>query len=80
MAARKTQVASVGETSERQEAEIASYPHAVESPYRAGWEHALTAKFGIRGKQWTSTKSEPQWTVRFKNGEAASWFKDNWRT
>jgi hypothetical protein len=32
----------------------------------------------VRGKTWTSTKSEPQWTVRFKDGTAAVWFKNTW--
>jgi hypothetical protein len=56
----------------------ASFPHAVAPPYGAGWEQALTTKYGIRGKKWTSTKSDPQWTVHFKDSEAAAWFKENW--
>lgn len=78
MAARKTNAVPVGQPSEQPVAEDATFPHAVESPYRAGWEHALTAKCGARGKTWTSTKSEPQWTVRFRDSEAAAWFKSTW--
>ena len=77
MATKKTKVMSV-EQPEQHTAENATFPHAVESPYLAGWEHALTAKYGVRGKTWTSTKSEPQWTVRFRQGEAAAWFKNTW--
>jgi len=73
----KTNALSVDQ-SERQTVDEATFPHAVESPYRAGWEHALTAKYGVRGKTWTSAKSEPQWTVRFRNSEAAEWFKNTW--
>jgi hypothetical protein len=77
MANKKAQATPVVR-SEQQEAEDETFPHAVESPYRAGWEHALTKKYGTRGKTWTSTKSEPQWTVRFRDDEAAAWFKDTW--
>ncbi|HEY1504247.1 MAG TPA: hypothetical protein VGF92_08095 [Stellaceae bacterium] len=79
MAAKKANTTPVGQPSEQQQAtEHANFPHAVESPYRAGWEHALTEKCGVRGKTWTSTKSMPQWTVRFRNSEAAAWFKKTW--
>lgn len=79
MATKKT---SAAPTRPQPDPEIAdpAYPHAVEAPYRAGWEHALTAKYGTRGKSWTSTKSEPQWTIRFKEGDAAAWFKKTWAT
>jgi hypothetical protein len=62
----------------QQTAEGASFPYPVEPPFRAGWEHAVTKKYGTRGKAWTSTKSEPQWTVRFRDSEAAAWFKSTW--
>jgi hypothetical protein len=78
MATKKKISVAVVSQSDNQAATHATYPHAVESPYRAGWEHALTAKCGLRGKTWTSTKSEPQWTIRFKDGEAAAWFKKTW--
>ena len=81
MAAKKKATAASAEQSEQravEDATSATFPHAVESPYRAGWEHALTAKYGLRGKTWTSTKSEPQWTVRFRQSEAAAWFKSTW--
>jgi hypothetical protein len=77
MAAKKAQAASVAE-SEQQPPESGNFPHTVEPPYRAGWEHALTKKYGTRGKAWTSTKSEPQWTIRFRDSEAAAWFKEAW--
>ena len=77
MAAKKTQAILVGQT-EQQAAGYMAFSHAVESPYRAGWEHALTAKYGRRGKAWTSTKSAPQWTVHFRNGDAAAWFRNTW--
>jgi hypothetical protein len=77
MTAKKPQAAPVAR-SEKQAAEDETFPHAVESPYRAGWEHGLTEKYGRRGKKWTSTKSEPQWTVRFKDDDAALWFKSAW--
>jgi len=54
------------------------FPHSVAPPYTPGWEQALTSKYGSRGKKWTSTKSNPQWTVHFKDAEAAAWFKQNW--
>jgi hypothetical protein len=68
--------------SERQHSltEDANFPHAVLPPYGVGWEHALTKKHGQRGKKWTSTPSKPQWTVRFKEAEAAAWFKEAWTT
>jgi len=77
MAAKKTQTAP-GAQLEQEAADDPTFPHAVQSPYRAGWEHALTQKYGRRGKAWTSTKSEPQWTVRFRDGESAAWFKLTW--
>jgi hypothetical protein len=77
MAAKKTQTTLVVQ-SEQQVTDDAAFPHEVQSPYRAGWEHALTAKHGRRGKAWTSTKSMPQWTIRFRDSDAAAWFKDNW--
>jgi len=77
MAAKETQAAS-GAQSEPHAADVQTFPHAVQSPYRAGWEHALTQKCGRRGKTWTSTKSEPQWTVRFRDSEPAAWFKLTW--
>lgn len=76
MPAKKTQTASVG-VPEKTAAEQ-GFPHAVEPAYRAGWEHALTKKYGTRGKVWTSTKSQPQWTIHFRDGEAAAWFKKAW--
>lgn len=78
MAAKKTNTTPVAQVSEQQATENTTFPHAVESPYLAGWEHALTAKCGARGKSWTSTKSEPQWTVRFRDSAAATWFKQTW--
>jgi hypothetical protein len=81
MAAKKINAkknALAGEQSEQQAVEGVTFPHAVESPYLPGWEHALTAKYGVRGKTWTSAKSEPQWTVRFRQSEAAAWFKSTW--
>jgi hypothetical protein len=81
MAAKKINAktnAPSAEKSEQQTVTDATFPHAVESPYLAGWEHALTAKYGVRGKTWTSAKSEPQWTVRFRQSEAAEWFKSTW--
>lgn len=80
MAAKKTKVTVTPnrEQPAQQTAADANFPHAVESPYLAGWEHALTAKYGARGKTWTSTRSEPQWTVRFRDGAAAAWFKNTW--
>jgi hypothetical protein len=77
MKAKKAQATAVAQP-EQQAAKDEAFPHAVESPYRAGWEHALTQKYGLRGKTWTSTKSEPQWTVRFKDSGAAAWFKEAW--
>lgn len=78
-ALKKTVAMPVGQRSEQQQiAEDLTFPHAVESPYIAGWEHGLTEKYGMRGKKWTSTRSEPQWTVRFRDDEAAAWFKDTW--
>ncbi len=78
-AVKKTSAAPDAQLSEKQQAaEDAAFPYAVASPYLAGWEHVLTKKYGVRGKTWTSTKSEPQWTVRFKDGEAAAWFKSAW--
>jgi hypothetical protein len=77
MATKKAQ-ATVVARSQQQVSENESFPHGVESPYRTGWEHALTKKYGTRGKTWTSTKSEPRWTVRFRDPEAAAWFKDAW--
>jgi hypothetical protein len=77
MPPKKTQATPVAQ-SEQQAPEDAAFPHAVQSPYRAGWEHALTKKYGTRGKAWTSRKGEPQWTVHFRNSEAATWFKDAW--
>jgi hypothetical protein len=61
--------------SEQRIAEDGSFPHSVEPPVRARWERALTEKYGKRGKAWTTTKSEPQWMVRFRDGDAAVWFK-----
>ena len=78
MVAKKAQAVPVAESSEQQAAEDVAFPHAVESPYKAGWEHGLTQKYGGRGKAWTSTKSEPQWTVRFRDSEAATWFRSTW--
>jgi hypothetical protein len=78
MAAKKKTQATTVPRSEQQAAEDEAFPFSVESPYRAGWEHGLTEKYGRRGKNWTSTKSEPQWTVRFKESEAAAWFKAAW--
>lgn len=77
MAAKKINTTSDA-PSEHQTVEEEPFPHAVEPPYRGGWEHALTKKYGNRGKAWTSTESEPQWTVRFRDNEAAKWFKNNW--
>jgi hypothetical protein len=77
MAAKKAQATPIAR-SEQQAAENETFPYAVEAPYRAGWEHALTRKCGRRGKNWTSTKSEPQWTVRFRESEAAVWFRNTW--
>jgi hypothetical protein len=77
MTTKKTQATSVARP-EQPIVEDETFPYAAESPYRAGWEHGLTEKYGRRGKKWTSTKSEPQWTVRFKEGEAAEWFKAAW--
>ncbi len=77
MAAKKTQAVPPAQL-EQQATQDPAFQHAVESPYRAGWEHALTKKYGRRGKAWTSTKSQPQWTVHFKDGEAAAWFKGAW--
>jgi hypothetical protein len=77
MVAKKTQATPVARPAQ-QAADFETFPHAVESPYRAGWEHGLTEKYGRRGKKWTSTKSEPQWTVRFRESEAAAWFKGAW--
>lgn len=78
MAAKKTKATPIKLPSEQQTAVDLTFPHAVEAPYLSGWEHALTEKYGVRGKRWTSTKSEPQWTVRFKEGEAATWFRSTW--
>jgi hypothetical protein len=78
MAARKKATTPIVQQSDQQAAHDAAFPYAVESPYLAGWEHGLTEKCGVRGKTWTSTKSEPQWTVRFKVGETAEWFKKTW--
>ena len=77
MAARKTK-ATPSAQSEPQAVEDSAFPYAVESPYRAGWEHDLTKKYGARGKTWTTTKSEPQWTARFRDSAAAAWFKTTW--
>ena len=77
MAAKKTQAAP-GAQSEQNAAQDPSFLHAVEPPFRAGWEHAVTKKYGTRGKAWTSTKSEPQWTLHFKDSGAAAWFKEAW--
>lgn len=76
MAAKKAQTAWV-EPAEKTGAEQ-GFQHAIEPPYRAGWEHALTKKYGTRGKAWTSTKSQPQWTIHFRDKEAAAWFKEAW--
>lgn len=78
MASKKANLALVRPAPEQEAITDAAFPHAVESPYLAGWEHGLTAKCGARGNTWTSTKSEPQWTVRFRDGEAAVWFKKTW--
>jgi len=78
MAAKKTNSLPIGQQSDQQATEDTTFPYAVESPYLAGWEHGLTENCGARGKTWTSTKSEPQWTVRFRDGEAAVWFKKTW--
>ena len=59
-------------------ADNAGFPHAVAPPYANGWQQALTDKYGPRGENWTSAKSEPQWTVSFREAEAAAWFKQNW--
>lgn len=77
MAAKKTQAARA-EPAQPAEDHNKTFPHAVESPYLAGWEHALTKQYGARGNRWTSTKGEPQWTVRFKDDNAAAWFKSTW--
>ena len=77
MATKRTQAAPSAQP-EPDEVDVQTFPHAVQSPYRAGWEHALTQKCGRRGKTWTSTKSEPQWTVRFTDSESAAWFKLTW--
>ena len=77
MAPKKTQAVS-GVQSEPETADSLTFPHAVPSPYRAEWEHALTQKCGVRGKAWTSTKSEPQWTIRFRDTDSAAWFKPTW--
>jgi hypothetical protein len=77
MAAKKTQATPVA-LPEPPASEHADFPHSVVPPYRAGWEHALTEKYGRRGKAWTSTKSEPQWTIRFRDSIAAAWFKEAW--
>lgn len=53
MAAKKTQATLVVQ-SEQQAPEDAAFPHAVQSPYRAGWEHTLTEKYGRRGKAWSA--------------------------
>jgi hypothetical protein len=45
MAAKKTQAVLVRQ-SEHQAIEDAAFPHAVQSPYRAGWEHARSEKYG----------------------------------
>lgn len=76
MAPKKAQAAWVGPP-EKTGAEQ-GFPHPVEPPYRASWEHALTEKYGTRGKKWTSTKSDPQWTIHFREADAAAWFKQNW--
>ncbi|HEY1735138.1 MAG TPA: hypothetical protein VGG12_00685 [Methylovirgula sp.] len=78
MATKKTSAAPIKSASDQEAIADAAFPHAVESPYLSGWEHALTAKCGVRGKTWTSTKSEPQWTVRFRDGANAEWFKKIW--
>jgi hypothetical protein len=78
MAAKKKSAAPVELPEEKPAADDPAFPYAVASPYLAGWSDALTKKYGTRGKAWTSTKSEPQWTVRFKDSEAAAWFKDSW--
>lgn len=75
---KKIEAMPIGQQSEQQTAEELTFPHAVKSPYVAGWEHGLTEKYGTRGKKWTSTRSVPQWTVRFKDGDAAAWFKSTW--
>ncbi len=77
MAAKKVQAKPVAPT-EPEGSKAESFPHAVDPPYRTGWEHALTKKYGTRGKSWTSTKSEPQWTLHFIDSEAAAWFENTW--
>jgi hypothetical protein len=77
MAAKKAQAKPVA-SSEPEASKDERFPHAVEPPFRAGWEHALTKKHGTRGKAWTSTKSEPQWIVHFADSEAAAWFENAW--
>lgn len=54
------------------------YPYAVSPPYGYGWQHDLTKRQGPRGGAWTTTRSEPQWTARFKKEETADWFKARW--
>lgn len=54
------------------------YPYPVAPPYGVGWQDDLTKRQGPRGGAWTTTRSEPQWTARFKKAETAAWFKERW--
>jgi hypothetical protein len=56
------------------------FPHAVAPPYASGWQNDLTQREGPRGGRWTSTPSQPQWTVRFKQADKAAWFAAHWKT
>jgi hypothetical protein len=77
MTRKKTPAPTVAEP-QQQVSDQGGFPHPIAPPFRAGWEHALTKKYGPRGKAWTSTKSEPQWTLHFQDHDAATWFRDTW--
>jgi hypothetical protein len=52
-----------------------NFPYPVSPPYRDGWQDELTKKHGRRGREWTTTPSQPQWTLHFKKESVATWFK-----